>query len=280
MPVHLRLALVPPDQFLALAPRLAGRSGARSIIYNAAIARPDEAPAVAEIVFRIARVRLVDLIRTKNAGVNPAAARGRTVGLQFVDSRRPADRDADCLRDRRPKTTPSAISGFVKIGVPTIDLRQHGFHLRIAQLVFRIPPIERAQRFIERIVRLFRFGDQAQRELMHEPRFGSRVARRIDRFLAPLQHALRLRERAFLFRVTGRGKKKNFRFDFFAFSIRRARSRANRARTSPPSISTMSRTTSHFNFESDVRWNRELAAATAGFCPIMNMPSIFPSAMS
>src|ERR1700730_536719 len=47
------LPLVPPDQFLAVAPRLARRTGARSIIYDATITRPSEAPAVAEIVFRI-----------------------------------------------------------------------------------------------------------------------------------------------------------------------------------------------------------------------------------
>ncbi len=50
---------------------------------------------------------------------------------------------------------------------------------------------------------------------MHEPTFGARVARRIDRFLPPLQHALRLRERAFLFRVAGGREKENFRLDFF-----------------------------------------------------------------
>ena len=76
------LRAVPPDQFLAVAPRLAGRTGARSIIYDAAIARPDEAPTVAKIIFRITRVRLVNLIWTEDAGVNPAAACGRTVGLQ------------------------------------------------------------------------------------------------------------------------------------------------------------------------------------------------------
>src|SRR6266850_7250813 len=38
------LHLVPPDQFLAFAPRFTGRAGARSIIYDASIARPGEAP--------------------------------------------------------------------------------------------------------------------------------------------------------------------------------------------------------------------------------------------
>ena len=50
---------------------------------------------------------------------------------------------------------------------------------------------------------------------MHEPTFGASIARRIDRFLAPLQHALRLCERAFLFRVAGGRKKENFRLDLF-----------------------------------------------------------------
>src|ERR1700736_4862571 len=75
------LALVPPNQFLALAPRFAGRFGARSIIYNAAIGRPGKAPAVAQKIRRFPRKRLVDFVRTDDAGVNPATARGRAVGL-------------------------------------------------------------------------------------------------------------------------------------------------------------------------------------------------------
>ena len=54
---------------------------------------------------------------------------------------------------------------------------------------------------------------------MHEPRLGARVARRIDSFLAPLQHALRLREGAFLFGMTRRWKKKNLRFDVFCAKL-------------------------------------------------------------
>src|SRR5947207_4790591 len=70
------LRLLPPDQFLALAPRLARRARARSVIYNASIAGPGEPPPVAEIVFRIAGVGLVNFVRTENAGVNPTATRG------------------------------------------------------------------------------------------------------------------------------------------------------------------------------------------------------------
>ena len=39
-----------------------------------------------------------------------------------------------------------------RFGFPAVDLRQHRFHFRLAELIFRIPPIERAQRLIERIV--------------------------------------------------------------------------------------------------------------------------------
>jgi hypothetical protein len=59
---------------------------------------------------------------------------------------------------------------WLRIGVPAVDLCQHGFHFWIAQLVFGVPPVERAQWFIERIVGFFRFGDQAQSKLMHKPR--------------------------------------------------------------------------------------------------------------
>src|ERR1700730_13363084 len=105
------------------------------------------------------------------------------------------------------------------IGGPTIDLREHGFHFRIAKSILRIPPIERTQRFIERVVRFFRLGDEAQSELMHKPTFRSRISRRIDRFLPPLQHALRLREGACLFSVAGRWKKENLRLDFCRLSF-------------------------------------------------------------
>src|SRR6266404_50650 len=142
------LRLVPPNQFLALAPWLTGWFRARSIIYNATIGRPDEAPAVAKIILRIARVRLVDFIRAEHAGVNPAAACGRTVGFQFSKSvnlwavmRVPtaieSEHDSFCLG--------------LRFGVPTVDLRQDRFHFRIAQFVFRIPPVQSAQRFVERI---------------------------------------------------------------------------------------------------------------------------------
>src|SRR4029077_19050508 len=60
--------------------------------------------------------------------------------------------------------------------VPAVDLCQYGFNFWMARLGCRIPPIECAQRFIERIVGLFRFGNETQSQLMHEPPFRPRVA--------------------------------------------------------------------------------------------------------
>src|SRR3977135_1126219 len=90
----------------------------------------------------------------------------------------------------------------LRIRGPDADLCQHRFHLRFTELIFGIPPVECAQRFIERIVRLLSLRDQTQRQPMHEPSLRACVAWRVDRFLAPLQHTLRLREGAFLFCVT------------------------------------------------------------------------------
>ena len=61
---------------------------------------------------------------------------------------------------------------------------------------------------------------------MDEPAFAPTIARRVDRFLAPLQQPLRVREGAFFFRVTGGGKKENLGLDlvglqFAAFDLGR-----------------------------------------------------------
>src|SRR3982074_1234541 len=95
-------------------------------------------------------------------------------------------------------TEHNAVGARLRVSVPTVDLCQHGFHVWFTVLIFWIPPIESAQRFIERTVRLFRLRDQPQSELMHEPSFGTRIARWFHRLLAPLQHTLRVGERAFL----------------------------------------------------------------------------------
>src|SRR5439155_1836838 len=97
--------------------------------------------------------------------------------------------------------------------VPAVDLHEYGFHLRIAQLVLRIPPIESAQRLVDRIIRCFCLRDQTQRQLMNEPRIGSTIARRIDGLFAPLQESLRVGERAFFFGMAGSWERENFSLD-------------------------------------------------------------------
>src|SRR5207237_9775528 len=103
----------------------------------------------------------------------------------------------------------------LRVRVPTVDLGQHGFHFWIAMLVFGVPPVERAQWFIDWIVGFLCFADQAQSKLMHEPSFRSCVTRRVNRFLAPLQKTLCVSKGAFFFSVTPRWKKEHFRLDFF-----------------------------------------------------------------
>ena len=65
---------------------MAVRPRTRAVVDNPAIARPREAPAVTKIIFGFTRVGLVDAVAAENAGVNPAAARGRTVGFQFRET--------------------------------------------------------------------------------------------------------------------------------------------------------------------------------------------------
>src|SRR5712675_751984 len=74
---------VPPHQFFPFAPWMTVRPRTGPVIDDAPIARPREAPAVTEIIFGFARVGLVDAVAAKNTGVDPATARGRTVGFQF-----------------------------------------------------------------------------------------------------------------------------------------------------------------------------------------------------
>ena len=154
MPVH--FCPVPPDQFLALAPGLAVRPRAGAIIYDAAIARPGEAPAVAEIISRLARVRFVHAIATERHRSKSSATRSRSVSFQFRETihLRTVMRIAVAIDDRRQchRFSPESAFGDSQDRVPAVDLGEHRFHLRIAEFIFRIPPIERAQRFVERIV--------------------------------------------------------------------------------------------------------------------------------
>src|SRR5262245_18817717 len=71
------LLFVPPDQFFALAPRLAIGTRRCAVVENAAVIRPGEAPAVTVEPARLALAGLVFTLRRHDAGIDPAAARGR-----------------------------------------------------------------------------------------------------------------------------------------------------------------------------------------------------------
>src|SRR6266513_4928809 len=72
---------VPPNQFFSFTPGTPVWPRTRAIVNDAAVARPREAPAVPEIIPRLARSGLVDTIAAENAGINPAAGRGGSVGF-------------------------------------------------------------------------------------------------------------------------------------------------------------------------------------------------------
>ena len=72
----LLLLFVPPDQLLALAPRLAVGTRRSAVVQDAHVVRPGESPAVSEVVDRLALVGDVLVLAGMNAAVNPAAARG------------------------------------------------------------------------------------------------------------------------------------------------------------------------------------------------------------
>src|SRR6266404_5458406 len=208
---------VPPHQFFPFAPRTAVRPRTGTIVNDSPIARPTEAPAVAEIVPGSSRVCLVHAIAAKNARINPAAACGGSVGFQFREAVRlwAMMRFAIAIdATKQHAITIAAVSdaGY-RFSLPTVNLGEHGFHVRIAQFIFRIPPVERAQRLVDWLISLFYFRFQAQRQLMNEPCVGATIPGRIDGFFTPLQQALCVGECAFLFSVTGGGEKENFRLD-------------------------------------------------------------------
>src|SRR5947208_16909062 len=102
---------------------------------------------MAKIIFRITQVRLVNLIRTEDAGVNPSSARGGTVGLQsrITVNLRTVMRIAFATDTEHHSVTPAGVaaSGYsgVRIRVPAVDLCQHRPHFWILRLVFGIQPI-------------------------------------------------------------------------------------------------------------------------------------------
>ena len=100
-------------------------------------------------------MRFIYAIAAKNAGVDPAAARGRTIGFQFgktiylravmrIAVVIVAENDSAWFAMEGPQCPMGTEAFHISRVLPAVDFSEHGFHFRIAQLIFRIPPIQRA----------------------------------------------------------------------------------------------------------------------------------------
>src|ERR1051326_2967043 len=180
---------VPPHEFFSFAPGTTVRPRTGAIVNDSAIAGPTEAPAVSEVISGFSRVRFVHAVAAENTGINPAAACGRSVSFQFSKTihLRPMMRITIAVDAEHDALVPAAVRARGYSCVPAVDLCEHGFHFWIALFVFRIPPVERAQRFVDRVIGTFCFRNQTQCQLMNEPRVRAAVAWWINGFLAPLQ---------------------------------------------------------------------------------------------
>src|SRR5437016_8169004 len=76
--------LVPPDQFLPLAPRLAVRRRGAAVVEDAPVERPGVSPAMSVGPLWLALVRLV--LAVEDAAVDPAAAGGGAVGFEVGEA--------------------------------------------------------------------------------------------------------------------------------------------------------------------------------------------------
>src|SRR5579864_8680861 len=87
IPEPFLLLCIPPDQFLALAPRRAIGSRRSTVVEDAAIAGPGESPAMTVKIFGLAFSGKILSRLGKDAGVNPTTARSGTIGFQIFVSR-------------------------------------------------------------------------------------------------------------------------------------------------------------------------------------------------
>src|SRR4029079_5777388 len=184
--------LVPPDEFLALAPWTPVGTRRGAVVEDAPIGRPREAPAMTVRPMRVAFVGAIAPLRRVDAGVDPATARRAAIARERMKARQ--------LRS---------------IGeAAAVDLLQHLLHVRLRMRAAGPEvPRQRAQSGIPRrgVVRGALLETPA--EVIDEPRFAARIARWIDGLLMPLQQALRVGEAAFLFRLSRSGEEEHFGAD-------------------------------------------------------------------
>ena len=172
-----------------------------------------------------------------DARVDPAAARRRPVVAQ---RREPVDRRA--VGDRE-----------------AVDLLQHLEHIGlVVRTDRRVRPREVEQRAILRVRRPRVQRAQPQAEVVHEPQLAAPIARRLDRLVVELQQPLRVRVRAVLLGVRGRGEEEDLGRTRQATSARTPPSRSTRSRAPPASPAAPTRPAA----------DRPFIEPTTGFSPI------------
>src|SRR5690348_13543107 len=184
---------IPPDQLLALGPRVAVRIGGGAVVEDAPVRRPGEAPArvigvLAGGVAVAAGGQIHPFLRDV-AAIDPAAASRAAVVLQ------------------------RGVAGDLLIvgdGVAA-DLLGDGFGTWLLQRTFeRVVPGHGEQALVARGGAARVQLAQAPAQMHEEPRLGARVAGRVHRFVVPLEHTLRVGEAAVLFGRPGGGHVEDF----------------------------------------------------------------------
>ncbi len=203
---------IPPDIFLPLRPGPALRIGGGAVVHDAAIVRPGEAPVrLHRVVGDFAVAGAIAARLGKDAAVDPAAARRRSVVLQVGKA-------AQQLRAARVPD-PVAVRSWPLIscntlatsGSPSMRLIDHP--AAAAARRNRSPRSDaRAARHVDPSNPAYSCF-QALAEVVDEPGIGPAIAGRIDGLVVPLQEPLRVGEAAFFFRGGGGGNEEDFGFD-------------------------------------------------------------------
>ena len=162
----LPLLFVPPDVFLALAPRLPLGVCGGPIVDDATVHRPRPRPLRGDPVLLspgLAPCGLVDLVFI-DAAVDPTATGGRAIRLK---SRVPGH-------------------GIIVL-VPAVDLAQHSLGVGlVVRALGRVVPGQVEYSTVLRVVRVRELLSDLASEVVHKPQLRAAVALRLDRLLAPL----------------------------------------------------------------------------------------------
>src|SRR5215470_17836678 len=174
---------VPPDKLLALRPRSALGIGRCAVVHNALVLGPRPRPVAIDgssVQLIALRARKIRRLFRKDSAIDPASTRRRAVARKL---------------GRTAQLTP--LAEVIPIYLPEYLL---GIGLALdPEIATLIVPGEVSQRRITLEGRIFVECFEPLTQIVGEPRIGAAVARRQYGSIVPLDHALRIRERAVLF---------------------------------------------------------------------------------